>query len=140
MLSNLKFRKRRLHLQIRISFCMINARSLKKTAEFVDFVTENNLHIFGICETWLTPDDVSSVGHLTPSGFTFRHVPMRHKRGGGVAVLLRSNLQHKIISSSCDINNFESVQMDIPHNLRTVGLHMIIVYRPQLQYYKRLSR
>ena len=115
--------------QSNVSFCMINARSLKnKSAEFVDFVTENNLHIVGICETWLTPDDVSSIGHLTPSGFTFLHVPRKHKRGGGVAVLLRSNLQHKIISSSCDIKTFELIQMDITHNSRTV--HLIIVYRP----------
>ena len=43
--------------QKNLSFCMINARSLRnKTSVFADFVMDNNFDIVGICESWLHPD------------------------------------------------------------------------------------
>ncbi len=107
---------------------MLNARSLKnKTSEFVDFVIEHDLDIAGVCETWLTADDMAPIGHVTPYGYSFKHVPRKDRRGGGVGVLYRSDLQIKFIDS-LDMQTFELIHLDINHQSR--NLRLIIIYRP----------
>lgn len=88
-----------------VSFCMINTRSIRnKTSEFNDFVIDNDLDVVGVCETWLHPDDDAVIAALNPGGYRFCHTPRLHKRGGGVALLYRSNLDVKVVPSSLNIS------------------------------------
>ena len=63
---NTKRRKEVLHL-----FGFLNARSVRnKASEVNEFVTDNNIDILGVCETWLTQDDKAVISELTPVGYT----------------------------------------------------------------------
>ena len=57
-----------------------------------EFVTDNNIDILGVCETWLTRDDKAVISELTPIGITFTHLPRSSKRGGGVGLLFLFHL------------------------------------------------
>ena len=76
-----------------IKFALLKARSVKnKCTELVDYIVDHELDIVAICETWLTPNDDALIGQLTQCGFTFKHIPRAGKRGGGVALLFKSQL------------------------------------------------
>ena len=77
-----------------IKACLLNARSLhNKTSAFSDFVSSNDLAIIGVTETWLRPSDTQGLmDEITPAGFQLHHVPCRNKKGGGVAVFVRNDI------------------------------------------------
>ena len=107
-----------------IKFAMLNARSVKnKTAELVDYVVEHELDIVAICETWLSPDDAAPIGQLTPRGFNLKHIPRTGRRGGGVAVLFKNQLDVRILDTP-NITSFEMIQMTMNHKQKT--LHLIV--------------
>ena len=112
-----------------VSFCMINTRSIRnKTSEFNDFVIDNDLDIVGVCETWLHPDDDAVIAALNPGGHRFCHTPRLHKRGGGVALLYRSNLDVQVVPSSLNISTFEMTEISIVHN--SLSMDVCVIYRP----------
>ena len=77
-----------------IKACLLNARSLRnKTSAFNKFVSSNDLDIIGVIETWLRPSDTQGLmDEITPAGFQLHHVPHRNKKGGGVAVFVRNDI------------------------------------------------
>jgi hypothetical protein len=79
----------------RLSFGLINARSIKnKTTSLVDYITDNDIDVIAITETWLGTDGRDRVveGEVCPPGYNLLHVPRPHGKGGGVAVLYKANL------------------------------------------------
>ena len=115
--------------QQNLSFCMINARSLRnKTSFFADFVMDNNFDIVGICESWLHPDDDAIIADLNPGGYSFKHVPRPSRRGGGIAILYRSELHVKVSTTPRDVNSFELMEIDIIQN--SSAIHLIVLYIP----------
>ncbi len=109
-------------------FCMISARSVRnKTAELVDFVYDHKLDIVGICETWISPDDSAVNADLVPAGYSFKHVPRTHKRGG-VGMLYRDELHVNFRNNPQNFNSFESLQAEVVDN--SVAIHLVILYRP----------
>ena len=81
-----------------IKACLMNAWSLQnKISAFSDFVSSNDLDIIGDAETWLRPSDKQGlVGEVTPAGFHLQHIPRRNKKGGGVAVFIRNDIDSVI--------------------------------------------
>ena len=77
-----------------IKACHLNVRSLpNKTSAFSDFVLSNDLDIVGVTETWLRPSDTQGLmDEITPAGFQLHQVPRENKKGGGVAVLVRNDI------------------------------------------------
>ena len=77
-----------------IKACLLNTRSLRnKTSSFSDFVSSNDLDMIGVTETWLRSSDTQGlIDEITPAGFQLHHVPHRNKRGGGVAVFVRNDI------------------------------------------------
>ena len=77
-----------------IKACLLNAWSLcNKTSVFSEFVSSNDLDIIGVTETWLRPSDTKGLmDEITPAGFQLHHVPRMNKRGGGVAVFVRNDI------------------------------------------------
>ena len=73
--------------------CLLNAQSLRtKTLAFGDFVSSNDLDMVGVTETWLRPSDTQGlIDEIAPAGFQL-HVPRRNKKGGGVAVFVRNDI------------------------------------------------
>ena len=77
-----------------IKACLLNAWSLhNKTSAFSVFVSSNDPDMIGVTETWLRPLDTQGlIDEITPAGFQLHHVPRRNKRGGGVAVFVRNDI------------------------------------------------
>ena len=64
------------------------------------FVTAHSPHIAGVTETWLNEHIYDS--EITLPGFTVVRTDIRHGRGGGVALFLRSDLKFSVIPSPPD--------------------------------------
>ena len=74
--------------------CLLNARPLcNKASAFGDFVSSNDLDRVGATDPWLRPSDTQGlIDEITPAGFQLHHVPRRNKKGGGVAVFVRNDI------------------------------------------------
>ena len=73
---------------------LLNARSLcNKTSAFGDFVSSNDLDMVVVTKTWLRPSGTQGlIDKITPAGFQRHHVPRRNKKGGGVTVFVRNDI------------------------------------------------
>ena len=73
---------------------LLNTRSLCcKTSGFNKFVSSNDIDIIGVTETWLRPSDTQDlIDGIIPAGFQLHHVPRRNKKGGGVAIFVRNDI------------------------------------------------
>lgn len=107
----------------------VNARSVRnKTSEIVDHIRDHDLDIVAITETWLRiePTDAISIGDLE---HTYTHSSMsqdRGKRGGGVALRHKSNLDIKKSKSSTKFKSFEHLESKITTGNRTVTF--VVIY------------
>lgn len=108
---------------------LLNARSVvNKTAEIHDHVLDQHCDILAITETWMRPDDPVTATELTPSGYSFHHVPRVNRQGGGVGVLFKNEI---VLSkkSTYEASSFESVICTFqPANGKS--LILVVIYRP----------
>ena len=62
-----------------ISLALMNTQSIRnKTADFVEYVSENKFDLVAITETWLTSNDDSLRAQLCPNGYRFLDKPREH--------------------------------------------------------------
>ena len=67
--------------------CLLNAQSLgNKASACGDFVSSNDLDMVGVTETQGLIDEI------TTAGFQLHHVPRRNKKGRGVDVFVRNDI------------------------------------------------
>lgn len=111
------------------NFCLINSRSVRNKALILnEHITEHNIDVLGITETWLLESDTAVVAELLPSGYAMMHVPREgNVPYGGVAVIYRSDLKacRKPITS---FSTFEYMHVSLSC-ARSV-IHVVVVYRP----------
>ena len=113
---------------IALDFCLLNTRGSNKGDEIVEFVTDNDIDILAMTETWLKPDHVVARGDMTPAGYSLYEEPRPgEKRGGGVAILCKANLNVKKAKRFKAIT-FESINALITSGRKSVRL--VVVYRP----------
>ena len=109
----------------------LNARSVRnKGNEIVNFITENQLDVCAITETWLSGNDSKDqivCGDLTPVGFKLEHVARDKRRGGGVAILLKASLTCKK-QKLTKYNTFEIIEVLLKSKKDSVTLG--VLYRP----------
>ncbi|KAK2191112.1 hypothetical protein NP493_61g05039 [Ridgeia piscesae] len=70
---------------------VLNTRSaceLDKCQQIQDLITENQLDICSLTETWFNPSHIT-VKAVVPPGYTMKHIPRANARGGGVAIIFR---------------------------------------------------
>lgn len=108
-----------------------NSRSLNnKTPSLCDFIISEGIDILSVTESWLRGDfhDQYVLGELSTvmRGYTFYHQP-RKSRGGGVGVLVKSNLQVKKNSTQV-FKSFEYIDLSIRSGPRLINL--VTIYRP----------
>ena len=60
---------------IPLDFCLLNTRGSNKGDEIVEFVTDNDLDILAMTETWLKPEHDIARGDMTPAGYTLYEEP-----------------------------------------------------------------
>ena len=107
---------------------IVNARSIcNKTEVFTDYVTEVNMDLIAINETWLNigEKDNKLIKDLTPAYYTFVHLPRKRRRGGGVGLVYRSSIK---VNRRDNMKYFEFMDVDVSsygHSIR-----LVIIYRP----------
>ena len=111
-----------------LDFCLLNTRGSNKGDEIVEFVTDNDLDILVMTDTWLKPEHDIARGDMTPACYTLYEEPRPgEKRGGGVAVLCKASIKVKK-AKRFKANTFESMNALITSATKSVRL--VVVYRP----------
>ena len=79
------------------NFCLLNTRSInRKELSINDYVSENDIDISAITETWLRENDNEfSIAEICPTGYQFHHVTRKYARSRGVGLLLKKNIKVK---------------------------------------------
>ena len=90
------------HLRI----CSFNPRSVtNKILSLCDYVLTNDFDIVTLTETWLgSTVDKTYIGELVPTGYVMKHIPRRGRKGVGVALIYKSAILLRLITSSNDGN------------------------------------
>ena len=91
-----------------------------KTDELLDHAKDGDLDILAITETWLRkdPTDAMTTGELTHGPYSLIHVPRPKRRGGGVAILFKSELNLRRMSTST-FQSFELMEAKLTSSIRT---------------------
>ena len=87
-----------------MKICLINVQLVRnKVSSLCDFISDHDFDILTMTENWLcdTPRDSQIIRALTMPGYTFTQVPWRQHtnttaRGGGVAIMHKSNIKNDI--------------------------------------------
>jgi hypothetical protein len=98
-----------------------------KADEIVDYITDEQIDIMAITETWITPTNVTSQEKVTPSGYNLLHLPRSKRRGGGVAIIYRSTLH----VSKQPVTSYQSFEhMEVLLNTGNDCVRISVIYRP----------
>ena len=110
---------------------LLNCQSVRNKADTInDFITEHNLDILFLTETWLRSGNVdhAEISDLVPNGYSFQHIPRKTKhRGGGVGIIFKSELSIKIIKSSFLPTSFEL--LDCLITIHSCTIRSSLIYR-----------
>ena len=107
-----------------LKICHINAQSLTPKIDEFRYLFENsNIDIVCVCETWLSDDSFCNL-----NGFNVFRCDRSGRRGGGVAIFTRVDINSKIIRKSSPGSEIEYLFIEIKcnNNKLLVGS----VYRP----------
>ena len=86
-----------------INFMLFNPRSLNnKIADFMTLLEDREIAIAGICETWLSESNSVTTGVLRAMGYSIVHDYRHFKRGGGTAIVFKSELCGTRCSLDCN--------------------------------------
>ena len=108
---------------------VLNTRSaceLDKCQQIKDMITENQLDICSLTETWFKPSHIA-VKAVVPPGYTMKHIPRANARGGGVVIIFRYSIYVPVSKH----NTYTS--MEYLNCLFKVGLELlrfVTIYRP----------
>ena len=75
-------------------------------------ITDYNLDVLCLTETWLKPDDYITLNECTPQDSCYKHEPRLKGKGGGVAVIY-SNIFKITKKSSFKYNYFEVLVLEV---------------------------
>ena len=80
-------------------------------------------------ETWLRPSDTQGlIDEITPAGFQLHHVPRRNKKGGGVAVFVRNDID-SVLYQTDQRDTFEHTTVKLLER-QSSQLLVHVIYRP----------
>ena len=117
------------HLNIRSATTI--TPEIDKPAAIQEFISDYNLDLLALSETWLSTDTLPSVlSSITPPNFSLHHSPRTTGIGGGLAVLYRSSLKVSKIPIP-SFSSFESMCVRVsPSPTSPFSFILLIVYRP----------
>src|SRR5579872_6197419 len=118
-----------------INLAHLNTRSvssitaeLNKSAALLDFISDKNIDILALSETWLTSDSpLSTLNSITPLNYSFFHEPRLNATGGGVGIIFRSCYNMTKISLPT-FTSFEAIctRLTFP----SCSFVILTIYRP----------
>lgn len=99
--------------------------------------SKNN--IIALTETWLKNKDRDAIkiAEITPPGYKFLHYPRRGRRGGGVAVLMRTAIQASLLPAE-PVKSFESIEITLTTG--SACIRLLVLYRPPPSKKNKLSK
>ena len=88
-------RNKRKNSTQKLKVAVFNAQSARNIASDIhEIIVDNKLDILMITETWLKPEgDEYTISTMTPTGYVCRSFPRGARGYGGIAFVLRSNLE-----------------------------------------------
>jgi len=121
----------RSHLEIiNMKVISMNARSVKnKAADIASFITDEQIDILVITETWLRSGEGDKVvkGELVPKGYKLIHAPRVKRRGGGVGIVIRNDIRFEK-QNITQYSAFESLE-GLIHSANDC-IRLCVIYRP----------
>ena len=119
-------RNKRKHTTKKMKVAVFNAQSARTIASDIhELIVDNKLDILLLTETWLKPEgDENTISTMTPTGYVCRSFPRGARGYGGIAFVLRSNIEATF--TPLDFTTFECVEMKTKHGNATITC----VYRP----------
>ena len=88
------------------AFMLLNAQSINnKPGLIYETITDRDIHILCLTETWQADQDFVALNKATPPGYVYLHKP-RLVRGGGLAIIHRADIRIKEVSMST-VTSFE---------------------------------
>ena len=106
-----------------------NAQSINnKIAKLIQILEDNCINICCICESWLQSQNNPITSSIKEAGYKIHHCNRTGKKGGGVAIIAKSEYKQKC-SRSFSYNSFECVLQTLRTDNSSVNLTMIVVYR-----------
>lgn len=115
-----------------LNLISLNCRSVKnKALSISDFITSKDIDILALTETWLgTNIDNQVLAELIPPGYDIILNSRQERRGGGVGVLFKKNLNVRQLASSQDdvFTHFEHLSCSVCAG--DVQIRLCIIYRP----------
>lgn len=110
------------------NLALLNVRSLKNKASILhDHVIENNIDILGLTETWIKHYDSAVCADLTPNGYSFKNIHRPDKKGGGVGILYKSNLDI-LFHPDKKLASFEHLSATL--RTKANSFNLLLIYRP----------
>ena len=99
-----------------------------KVTYVAETLSEFNLDILCLVETWLLPTDLGVIGAALPGSYSIFHVPRLTGAGGGVAIIHSTSLTMRQEEIVLQFTSFEIMRTKFTSHSETV--HLIVVYRP----------
>ena len=112
-----------------ITVMTLNCRSLrKKTHQLKTILDDNLVDIAVLQETWLQ-GDLSVYAEFKEKGFTIRKLERSGKRGGGLAVMVKTSTCQKVSPNQhCIHKGFDTIVCTL--KFRNVIINIVNIYRP----------
>ena len=114
-----------------ISIGLWNARSVNnKISTVCSSILENGTDVFAVTETWMNESKqkcIISEFRASLSGYNFHSIPRSNRKGGGVAAIMRSNLNVHVDKRGT-FSSFEHMDLNILADKCLI--HLILIYRP----------
>ena len=108
-----------------LKFCTCNAQSLRNKSEsFVDYIVDNKIDLIATTENQMT------LSRLNALLRKLLDCPRLNRRGGGIAIIFRSEIQvTEVISGSKPTFEFAEYSITVQNSHRK----LLIIYRPDQQ-------
>ena len=111
-----------------LNVCHWNARSIKnKTTTCSDFITDQNVDIMFLTETWLSVDSHQvAINEVAPPGYNFINIPRKTDDHGGIGILHKKQLKLHVHPPDFVAETFEHAIISDKER----KIYFVVVYRP----------
>ena len=110
-----------------VTFMLLNAQSINNKPGLIHAtITDRNINILCLTETWQKEQDFVSLNKATPPGYVYLQKPRSVRGGGGLAIIHREDIRIKEVSMPA-VTSFEYVVFTLTGFSQ---IQFVLIYRP----------